>query len=227
MVRQHYRRRLYLSQVCPTRRPVQGYPFPPGGGRAALNEAALRRRSRGERAWRPCADAVAPRLGWGGEGEEVCPYQLSAARLSLLAALLVALALSGIAHGDDELVRYRIIDGTIPEPLIAQPGDPERGRRIVLDRDGGDCTICHAMPLPQREFHGTVGPPLDGIGRRATPGAIRLRLVDPKAFNAETIMPAYYKVAGLHRVLDRYRARPILTAQQLEDVIAYLLTLTD
>ena len=101
------------------------------------------------------------------------------------------------------------------------------GRRIVLDRDRGDCTICHAMPLPQREFHGTVGPPLDGIGRRATPNALRLRLVDPKAFNAETIMPAYYKVTGLHRVLDRYHARPILTAQQIEDVIAYLLTLTD
>jgi sulfur-oxidizing protein SoxX len=83
------------------------------------------------------------------------------------------------------------------------------------------------MPLPQREFHGTVGPPLDGIGRRATPGALRLRLVDPKALNTETIMPAYYKVTELHRVLDRYRARPILTAQQIEDVIAYLLTLTD
>jgi len=147
--------------------------------------------------------------------------------LSLLAAVLVALALSGTAYGDDELVHYHIIDGTIPESLTAQPGDPERGRRIVLDRDGGDCTICHAMPLPQREFHGTVGPPLDGIGHRATPGALRLRLVDPKAFNTETIMPAYYKVAGLHRVLDRYRARPILTAQQIEDIIAYLLTLTD
>jgi len=83
------------------------------------------------------------------------------------------------------------------------------------------------MPLPQREFHGTVGPPLDGIGHRAMAGVLRLRLVDAKAFNPETIMPAYYKVAGLHRVLDRYRAKPILTAQQIEDVIAYLRTLTD
>jgi sulfur-oxidizing protein SoxX len=152
---------------------------------------------------------------------------LSAARLSLLAVVLVALLLSGIAHGDDQLVRYRIVDSAIPEPLTAQPGDPARGRRIVLDRDGGDCPICHAMPLPQREFHGTVGPPLDGIGRRATASALRLRLVDPKVFNPETIMPAYYKVAGLHRVLARYRAKPILTAQLIEDIIAYLLTLTD
>lgn len=158
-----------------------------------------------------------------------CLYlsRLSTVGMSLVAALLVALILRGAAHSDDELVRYRIIDGTIPEPLTALAGDPDRGRRIVLDRDAGDCTICHAMPLPQRQFHGTVGPPLDGIGRRATPAALRLRLVDPKALNAETIMPAYYKVTGLHRVLDRYRARPILTAQQIEDVIAYLLTLTD
>jgi len=145
----------------------------------------------------------------------------------LLAAVLVAVALSSIAHSDNQLVPYRLVDGTIPEPLTDQPGDPARGRRIVLERDGGDCTICHAMPLPQREFHGTVGPPLDGIGSRATAGVLRLRLVDPKVFNAETIMPAYYKVEGLHRVLDRYRAKPILTAQQIEDVIAYLLTLTD
>jgi len=83
------------------------------------------------------------------------------------------------------------------------------------------------MPLPQREFHGTIGPPLDGIGSRTTVGALRLRLVDPKALNPATIMPAYYKIEGLNRVLDRYRARPILSAQQIEDAIAYLLTLTD
>ena len=152
---------------------------------------------------------------------------LCAVGMGLLAAVLVAVTLSAAAPSDDQLVLYRIVDGAIPEPLTDQPGDPERGRRIVLDRDGGDCTICHAMPLPQREFHGTVGPPLDGIGRRTMAGVLRLRLVDAKAFNPETIMPAYYKVEGLHRVLDRYRARPILTAQQIEDIIAYLLTLTD
>ena len=132
----------------------------------------------------------------------------------------------GIASSSDTLVAYRIINGAIPEPLTAQPGDPERGRRVVLDRDGGDCLVCHAMPLPQRQFHGTVGPPLDGIGSRSSAGALRLRLVDPKAINPETIMPAYYKVAEFHRILERYRDKPILTAQQIEDVIAYLLTLT-
>ena len=188
MVCQHYRRRLHLSQVCPTRRSGKDCPFPPGGGR----------------------------LGWGGRG---------AIGISLLATLLIVLTLSSAAH--DELVLIAWSMALSPNRSPLNLATRNSGRRIVLDRDGGDCTICHAMPLPQREFHGTVGPPLDGIGRRATPGALRLRLVDPKAFNAETIMPAYYKVAGLHRVLDRYRVRPILTAQQIEDVIAYLLTLTD
>lgn len=137
---------------------------------------------------------------------------------------------AGLEAGDireTALVPYQIVDGAIPQALTAVPGDPARGRRLVLDREGGDCTVCHAMPLPQREFHGTVGPPLDGVGRRSTAGVLRLRLVDPKVLNPATLMPAYYKVAGLHQVLERYQQRPIFTAQQIEDVIAYLLTLTE
>ena len=146
--------------------------------------------------------------------------------IGVVAAMPAAVTPGGITYGSDTLVAYRIVNGAIPQPLTAQPGDPEGGRPVVLDRDGGDCLICHAMALSQREFHGTVGPPLDGIGSRSSAGAIRLRLVDPKAINPETIMPAYYRVEGLHRVLERYRDRPILTAQQIEDVVAYLLTLT-
>ena len=145
-----------------------------------------------------------------------------------IVALVVVLAAAGSIDGaqdNDELVDYRIVNGAIPEPLAEQPGDPGRGRRIALDREGGDCTICHAMPLPQRQFHGTIGPPLDGVGDRYTAGELRLRLVDPKAFNPETIMPAYYRVEGFHRVHERYRGIPILTTQQVEDVVAYLLTL--
>src|SRR5262245_29206506 len=156
----------------------------------------------------------------------VCQHYSRRVRM-ILAGAWVAMLMSGTVSSDDKIVSYRMVDGTIPDPLTAQPGDPERGRQVVRDRDGGDCTICHAMPLPQREFHGTIGPPLDGIGSRTTAGVLRLRLVDPKAFNPATIMPAYYKGAGLHRVLERYHAQPILTAQQIEDVIAYLLTLKD
>jgi sulfur-oxidizing protein SoxX len=142
-----------------------------------------------------------------------------------MVAVAMVAARDSTALERGSLVDYHILNGTIPEPLTDQTGDAEAGRRIVLDREGGNCIICHAMPLPQRQFHGTVGPPLDGIGSRFSPGELRLRLVDAKAFNPDTIMPAYYKIEGLHRVLERYRGKPILTAQQVEDVVAYLLTL--
>ena len=148
-----------------------------------------------------------------------------AAGVGVLVSVLVTGITGGVAPDSDRPVDYRIVNGAIPEPLTDQPGDPERGRRIVLDRGAGDCIVCHAMPLPQRQFHGTVGPPLDGVGSRYTAGQLRLRIVDPKAINPETVMPAYYKMEGLHRLLERYRGKPILTLQQVEDVIAYLLTL--
>jgi sulfur-oxidizing protein SoxX len=145
--------------------------------------------------------------------------------VGVLVSVLVTGIIGSAASDSNRLVDYRIVNGTIPEPLTDQPGDPERGRRIVLDREAGDCIVCHAMPLPQRQFHGTVGPPLDGVGSRYTAGQLRLRLVEPKALNPETVMPAYYKAEGLHRVLERYRGKPILTAQHVEDVVAYLLML--
>jgi L-cysteine S-thiosulfotransferase len=151
--------------------------------------------------------------------------RLCASAVTMLTVVLAAAGGGHTAQSGAALVPYRVADGAIPEPLTDQPGDPARGRRIVLDREGGDCTICHAMPLPQRQFHGTIGPPLDGVGSRYTAAELRLRLVDPKVMIPETIMPAYYKVDGLHRVLDRYSGKPILTAQQVEDVVAYLLTL--
>ncbi len=111
--------------------------------------------------------------------------------------------------------------------VIIQPGDPDRGRQIILARDKGDCIICHAMPLPGRESHGTIGIPLDGVGARYSANELRVRVVDPKKLNPQSIMPAYHKVKELHRVLKPYRGKPILTAQEIEDTVAYLLTLTE
>jgi sulfur-oxidizing protein SoxX len=143
----------------------------------------------------------------------------------MLAALLLALLLQSTAQEQGSVVGYPVVDGTIPQPLTDQPGDAERGRRLVFNREAGDCTICHAMPLPQRQFHGTIGPPLDGVGERYSAAELRLRLVDPKRLNPDTIMPAYHRAEGLQGVHPRYRHRPILTAQEIEDVVAYLLTL--
>jgi len=112
-------------------------------------------------------------------------------------------------------------------PLTAAPGDPARGRAIVRDVGKASCLICHAMPIPEEPDHGGIGPSLAGIGSRASPGALRRRIVDPTADNPDSVMPAYHRVDGLERVLSRLRGQPIYTAQEVEDVVAYLATLTD
>ena len=129
------------------------------------------------------------------------------------------------AQGNQQLDDLQTRHEGIPTPLADQPGDAERGRHTVLDRERGDCVVCHALPLPERRFHGTVGLPLDNVGSRYTAAELRLRLLDPKALNPHSIMPAYHTVADLHSVLEAYRDKPILTAQEIKDVVAYLLTL--
>lgn len=124
-----------------------------------------------------------------------------------------------------DLVAYQVRDDAIPKPLTDQPGVATRGQAIVRDPARGNCMICHPMPIAGAAFHGDVGPDLAGIGARYDAGQLRLRVVDPKRLNPESVMPAYYRVAGLYQVLDQYRDEPILTAQEIEDVVAYLGTL--
>jgi L-cysteine S-thiosulfotransferase len=112
-------------------------------------------------------------------------------------------------------------------PLTDRPGDPARGREIVLDTARGNCLICHPMPIAEAKFHGDVGPDLAGVGSRYSAGEIRLRVVDAKRLNPNSIMPAYYRAEGLHRVLKEYRGKPILTRQEVENVVAYLMTLKE
>ena len=112
----------------------------------------------------------------------------------------------------------------IDQPLTATPGDPLRGREIVAGRDA-NCLFCHAIPETGERFMGNVGPPLSGVGSRLTPAQLRLRIVDPTRLNRDVVMPAYYRVEDLRDVALSYRGRPILQAQQVEDVVAYLATL--
>lgn len=115
----------------------------------------------------------------------------------------------------------------LEQPLAATPGDPARGRAIVADRRVGLCLLCHAAPIPEERFQGNLAPDLAGAGRRYTAGQLRLRLVDPRRWNPDTPMPSYQRVDGLTRVGTAWQGRPVLSAQQVEDVIAYLLTLRD
>lgn len=142
-------------------------------------------------------------------------------------AVLAATTVLAAAAPGDELRPYSIAGDAIPVSLAGTAGDPARGRTIVLDRRLGACLLCHTGPFPEEKFQGTLAPDLSGAGSRWTEGQLRLRLVDATRLDPDTIMPAYYRVAGLTRVGDRWRGKPILTAEQIEDVVAFLSTLRD
>ena len=142
-------------------------------------------------------------------------------RLSAFLALTLAACAS---TGSNALVAYRVVGDAIPEPLAAGAPDPARGREVVMGRDG-NCLLCHALPETGARFMGNIGPSLSGVGARLSAGQLRLRLVDSMRLNTDTIMPSYYRVDGLNRVAQAFRGKPILTAQQIEDTVAYLASL--
>lgn len=116
---------------------------------------------------------------------------------------------------------------SLPDSLTGGQGDAARGRAIVADRTLGLCLLCHSGPVPEERFQGNLAPDLAGAGRRWTQAELRMRMVDPRRFNPETIMPSYRRTEGLERVAGAQRGRPILTDAQIEDVVAYLSTLRD
>jgi len=127
----------------------------------------------------------------------------------------------------DGLRPYTVVGDAIPASLTGVPGDAERGLKIVTNRQVGLCLLCHSGPYPQERFQGTMAPDLKGAGARSTEGQLRLRIVDASRINPATIMPPYYRVDDLARVAPAFRGKPILTAEQIEDVVAYLMTLKD
>jgi sulfur-oxidizing protein SoxX len=148
--------------------------------------------------------------------------------------LTVALALSAVAFGSaghadaqDALPPYAVAGDAIPASLTGAKGDPGRGRAIVANRLVGLCLLCHSGPFPEERFQGTLGPDLKGAGTRWSAGQLRLRMVDSTRLNPDSIMPPYYRVDGLTRVAPAFLGKPVLSAEQIEDVVAYLATLRD
>ena len=129
-------------------------------------------------------------------------------------------ACAGSGPGLPYVVRGDAIDA----PLTMVAGDAGKGREIVVGRDA-NCLLCHSVPEAGQRFMGNVAPPLAGVGSRLTPAQIRLRVVDPTRVKADVAMPAYHRTHGLDRVMEQYRGKPVLDAQQIEDVVAYLATL--
>jgi L-cysteine S-thiosulfotransferase len=140
---------------------------------------------------------------------------------------MVALALlaASAAPGRAELVTYKIVGDAIPASLTGSHGDAARGRAIVANHNTGLCLLCHSGPFPQDRFQGTMAPDLAGAGGRWSEGQLRLRIVDASKFNAATIMPPFYRVDQLTRVAPAFRGKPVLSAVDVEDVVAYLMTL--
>lgn len=130
-------------------------------------------------------------------------------------AFALLLAFAGSAFPNDE----------IPAPLSGAGGDPARGRAVVLNRQLGLCVLCHSGPFPEERFQGNIGPDLTGIGGRLSAGQIRFRIADPGRLNPASVMPAYFRSDGLARVASAYRGKTVLSAEQIEDVVAFLVTL--
>jgi len=132
----------------------------------------------------------------------------------VLAALC---ALAGAASGEEGL----------PQSLTGAKGDPARGRAIVVNRQVGLCLLCHSGPFPEERFQGNLAPDLRGAGARSSEAQLRLRIVDSSRVNPASIMPAYHRSEGLTRVAKSWQGKPVLSAEQIEDVVAFLLTLRE
>jgi L-cysteine S-thiosulfotransferase len=136
---------------------------------------------------------------------------------------LLASVVLACASGQAAAQGFAVVGDAIPLPLAAEPGDPARGRSVVVNRDQGGCTLCHAVP-GEKNF-GNVAPTLAGTGARFSAAQLRLRVADSTRVNPDTPMPAYYRTEGLTQVAKAFRGKPILSAQQVEDVVAWLATL--
>lgn len=145
---------------------------------------------------------------------------------AVVALVLIDLLMLVPCRAEETLRAYEIVGDAIPKSLTGVPGNPARGRAIVLKRES-TCLLCHSGPLPEQRFQGDLAPDLTDVGSRWSEGQLRLRLVDPSRLNPETIMPAFYRVDHLVRVARNLRGKPVLTAEEIEDVVSFLTTLKD
>ena len=157
------------------------------------------------------------------------------ARLLRLAVGIAAsgvLATTALASEASEPIapdKVAIQDGELVQSLTGKKGDSAAGRNWFIGRRLGNCLACHAnKETSDEQFHGEVGPPLDGVADRYDEAQLRAIVANSKAvFGEQTLMPGFYRVSGLNRVADKFAGKTILSAQQVEDVVAYLMTLKE
>jgi L-cysteine S-thiosulfotransferase len=144
-----------------------------------------------------------------------------------LGAAPALVALAATAAMAEPLRLYAIEGDAIPHSLTGRLGDARRGESLVADRRTSLCLLCHQAPLPEPHAQGTLAPDLTGVGSRLSAGQLRLRIVDMPLLNPSTLMPAYYRIAEHARIPVQWKGKPILTAQDIEDIVAFLVTLKE
>jgi sulfur-oxidizing protein SoxX len=155
-------------------------------------------------------------------------HRVSTGRLVLPPVAILALIAYGIVTeaAYAQPVASAVFNGdAVSAPLTATPGDPARGKAVLVQREKGHCILCHTLPDADVKFAGNVGPPLAGVGQRLDGARIRGRIVDPTKHDPNSVMPAYYRVENLNRVAPAFKGKTALSAQDVEDAVAYLLTL--
>ena len=140
----------------------------------------------------------------------------------------IALACSLLVFLNFSVVNAQVITGdSIFESLSTEPGDAARGRIIVASRQTGLCLLCHSGPFPEERFQGNLAPELKASAARLNTPQLRARIVNAAHFNPQTIMPAYYQIGHLNRVAPKFVGQTILNGQEIEDVVAFLMTLNN
>lgn len=149
-------------------------------------------------------------------------------KYSVVAAALAALTTSAAFAGDTKPMDVAFVDGVVEASLTGQAGDSAEGRKVFMNRKLGNCLACHEnSDMAEQPFHGEVGPMLDGVGDRWSAAELRGIVSNAKQMFPDTIMPAFYIDSGYTRPLEKFEGKSVLSAQQVEDVVAYLLTLKE
>ena len=146
-------------------------------------------------------------------------------RRAVAVATLVLAPLASASGGGPSAVMVE--NGGVSAPLTAEPGDVARGRSVVVDRRKGLCLLCHSGPFPEERFQGNLAPSLTGAGGRNTPAQLRARLIDSRLVAPGSLMPPYYSPTDLARVAPAFTGKTIFSAQEVEDVVAFLATLKE
>jgi len=141
-----------------------------------------------------------------------------------LLSTLGGAVLCGTLWTSANAAEYTVVDDTIPASLTGKAGDPIAGKKAAINRKKGNCLACHVMPIPEEQFHGEVGPDLSDVGANYSEAELRMRLVNARVLNPDTIMPTFL-TPGTTDVLKKFEGKTIISPQEVEDIIAYLMTL--